>query len=143
MDPTRRYAKAVSLFKRVTDQNGVFVYHTFIGNVAKPERLQMLDTFLGVVKNENTWCCTMSELAEWWQAREKLRVETEKDGKVFRITMENRTPFPLPEFGLKLNMTPLGVTEYIVMDLRDNVLAQGKLPAPKKIFISLPGNPES
>jgi peptidoglycan/xylan/chitin deacetylase (PgdA/CDA1 family) len=143
VDPTRRYAKAVSLFKRVTDQNGVFVYHTFIGNVAKPERLQMLDTFLGVVKNENTWCCTMSELTEWWQAREKLRVETEKDGSVFRITMENRTPFPLPEFGLKLNMTPLGVTEYVVMDLLDNVLAKGKLPARKKVFISLPGNPES
>lgn len=143
VDPTRRYAKAVSLFKRVTDQNGVFVYHTFIGNVAKPERLQMLDTFLELVKNENTWCCTLSELTEWWQAREKLRVETEKDGRVFRITIDNQTPFPLPEFGLKLNLAPLGVTEYIIMNSREEVLAHGKLPARKKIFISLPGNPEA
>lgn len=143
VDPTRRYAKAVSLFKRVTDQNGVFVYHTFIGNVSKPERLQMLDTFLELIKNKNTWSCTLSDLTEWWQAREKLRVGTKKDGQVFRIIMDNRTPFALPEFGLKLNMAPLGVTYYIISDLGGNVLAKGSLPAQEKIFISLPGNPES
>lgn len=143
VDPTRRYAKAVSLFKRVTDQNGVFVCHTFIGNVTKPERLQMLGTFLDMVRNKNTWCCTLSELTKWWRAREKMRIETEKAGKVFRIIIDNRTPFSLPEFGLKLNMTPLGVTEYLILDSRDNVLADGKLPARKKIFISLPGNPET
>ena len=143
VDPTRIYAKAVSLFKRVTDQNGVFVYHTFIGNVTQPERLQLLDTFLDLISSENTWCCTLGELTEWWQARAKLRVETEKVGKVFRIIMDNRTPFPLPEFGLQLNLAPLGVTEYLILNSREDILAHGKLPALKKIFISLPGNPES
>ncbi|MEA1929081.1 MAG: DUF2334 domain-containing protein, partial [Candidatus Auribacterota bacterium] len=143
VDPTKRYGKAVSLFKRVTEQNGVFVYHTFIGNITKPERLQLLDTFLDFILSKNTWCCTLTELTEWWQAREKMRVETEKDGKVFRIIFTNRTPFPMLEFGLELRMAPSGVSQYLILDSRGNKLAFGDLPLRKKIFISLAGNPES
>ncbi|MFH1037620.1 MAG: DUF2334 domain-containing protein [PVC group bacterium] len=141
IDPTKQYAKAWSLFKRVTDRNGVFVYHTFIGSIAQPERLQMLDAFMDRILKENTWCCTLTELSRWWQAREKLRVETRRDGPVFLIVMENRSPFPLTEFGVEVRKFPYGMTEYRVVDDRGNVLARGGLPVQEKIFITLSGNP--
>lgn len=142
IDPTKRYAKALGLLKRVRDRNGVFVYHTFIGNIAHPQRLQMLETFFEAILEENAWNCTLSELTRWWQAREKLRVETGKVGRVFQVVMENRSPYPLTEFGVELEKFPFGVTEYLIIDHRENVLVRGKLPVKEKIFVTLPGNPE-
>ncbi len=143
IDPTQQYAKAWSLFRRVTARNGVFVYHTFIGSIAQPERLQMLDAFIDVIQKENTWCCTLGELSRWWQAREKLRVETRREGTVFLIMMENRSPYPLTEFGVELTKFPYGVTEYRIIDDRGNILSRGGLPVQEKIFITLSGNPAS
>ncbi|MDP8213933.1 MAG: DUF2334 domain-containing protein [Candidatus Euphemobacter frigidus] len=143
IDPTKKYTKALNLFKRVKGENGVFVCHTFIGNVANPVRLQLLDAFLEVIHKENTWCCTLSELTRWWRARRRLRVETRKVGPVLRIVMDNRSPFSLSEFGVQFKKFPSGVTEYVIMDHRENVLSRGKIPAQNKIFVTIPGYPES
>ena len=85
----------------------------------------------------------MSELSRWWLAREKLRVETEKEGDIFYVTVNNHTPFPLPELGLTFLMFPSGVKEYIILNSQDNILARGKISAGQEIVIFIPGNPES
>ena len=69
-----KYAKAVRLLHKIHTLHGVFVYHTYIGRVVQPERLQLLEKFLDEVQKINTWCCTLSEVSQWWLAREKLRV---------------------------------------------------------------------
>lgn len=143
VDPTYKYTKCLRLFKRVHSLRGVFVYHTFIGNIAQPKRLQLLDNFLEAVQSENTWCCTLSEISQWCLARERLRVETKKDGQIFSVVLSNRTPFPLSNLGVKFLKFPYGVKEYVITDQQDIVLAQGKLPVQDKIIVSIPGNPES
>ncbi len=143
LNPTKQYAKCLRFFKRVHSLHGVFVYHTFIGNIAQPERLQLLDKFLDAVLQENTWCCTLAEISKWWLARERLRIETRKDDRTLYVTLYNRTPFPLEDLGVRILKFPYGVEEYVMIDQDDNVLSRGNLPAPEKIVVSLPGNPDS
>lgn len=141
-DPTHRYAKSLRLFNRVHSLQGVFVYHTFISNVTQPEMLQLLDKFLTLIQKENTWGCTLSEVSQWWNAREKLRVETKKEGEQLVVTMVNKSPFPLTDLGVKFLKFPYGVQEFVIKDQKDKVLLRDKLAPKKKITISLPGNPE-
>ena len=142
-DPTQQYTKALQLFERVHSLRGVYVFHTYMGSVARPERLQILDKFLAELKDKNTWFCTLTEITQWWQARQKLRVETGREDETLRITLRNLTPFPLPEMGINLNKFPSGIREYLIVDHLDNTLAQGKVPVKEKVVVSLPGNPES
>ncbi len=142
VDPTKHFAKAKDLFQRVKRAQGVFVFHTYIGSVAQPERLQLLSAFVEYIISEKSWCCPLGELTRWWQAREKLRVQTRKNGKVFKIVMENRSPTTLQELGLEIKKFPEGVREYLVLDSRGETLARGDLPLEKKIFVTVPGYPE-
>jgi len=141
-DPTHRYAKSIRLFNRVHSLQGVFVYHTFISNVTQPELLQLLDKFLTFIQNENTWCCTLSEVSQWWNAREKLRVETRKEGGLLVVNMINKSPFPLKDLGIKFLKAPYGVDEFMIKDHRDEILLRDRLAPKKRISISLGGNPE-
>ncbi len=143
IDPTKNYSKARDLFKRVKRAQGVFVFHTYIGSIAQPERLQLLSAFVDYIVSEKSWCCPLGELSRWWQAREKLRIETRKRGKVFEIVMENRSPTPLQELGLELKKFPEGVSEYRILDGREKVLLQGRLPEENKIYVTVPGYPET
>ena len=142
-DPTLKYAKMLRLFHKIHFLKGVFVYHTYIGSVIQPERLQLLDKFIEEVRKENTWCGTLSEISQWWLAREKLRVETRKDGDLFLVTISNNSPFPLPSLGLHFLKFPYGVQKYRVQDGADRVLVEGKLPLQEKLTVNLRGNPES
>ncbi len=139
VDPTRRFSRAKDLFRRVKRAQGVFVFHTFIGSVAQPERLQLLSAFVEYLVSEKSWCVPMGELADWWQARSQLRVETSRRGRVFEILMENRSPTPLEKLGLEVRRHPEGVGEYLVIDGQGNVLGRGSLPQEEKIFVTVPG----
>ncbi len=141
-DPTQNYSKAKDLFQRVKRARGVFVFHTYMGSIAQPERLQLLSAFLEYILSEKSWCCPLGELSRWWQAREKLRVETRKKGRVFEIVMENRSPTLLEELGLELRKYPEGVTEFVILDGQRKTLLRGRLPVEKKIFVTVPGYPE-
>lgn len=141
VDPTRHFAKAKDLFRRVKRAQGVFVFHTFIGNVAQPERLQMLSAFVEYLVSEKSWCVPMGELADWWQARSQLRIETRRRGRVFEIVMENRSPIPLKELGMEVRRYPEGVSQYLVIDGQGNFLRRGSLPEEEKIFVTVPGYP--
>jgi peptidoglycan/xylan/chitin deacetylase (PgdA/CDA1 family) len=143
IDPTQNYSKAKDLFQRVKRARGVFVFHTYIGSIAQPERLQLLSAFMEYMTAEKSWCCPMGELSRWWQAREKLRVETRKRKRVFEIVMENRSSTPLQELGIELRKHPEGVSEYLVLDGRGKTLHQGKLPVETKIYVTIPGHPEA
>lgn len=142
-DPTIKYAKLLGIFHKIHGLNGVFVYHTYIGSVIQPERLQLLERFIAEIQKENTWCCTLSEISQWWLAREKLRVRTAKDGDLFRVTLLNDSPFPLSNLGIHFFKFPYGVRKYLVLGNEDKVLAQGTLPLQEKITVNLAGNPES
>ena len=142
VDPTFKFHKAVRLFQRIHSLHGVFVYHTYIGEVARPERLQLLEKFLDVVQRENTWQCTLSELARWWLAREKMRVETHKDGSAFVVTIANKSSYPLEELGIRFLKFPFGVTEYVVQDQERRVITRGALPVKDKISVTIPGGSE-
>jgi len=143
VDPTKHYSKAKELFQRVKRAQGVFVFHTYIGNVAQPERLQLLSAFLEYIISERSWCCPLGELSSWWQARKKLRVETRKRKQVFEIVMENRSSTSLGELGLELKKFPAGVSEYLVRDGKGEILHRGRLPLADKIFVTVPGDPEA
>lgn len=143
IDPTANFSKARDLFKRVKRAQGVFVFHTYIGSIAQPERLQLLSAFVEYIVAERSWCCPLGELSRWWQAREKLRVETRKRGRFLEIVMENRSATDLPELGLELKKYPEGVTEYRILDGRKKVLLQGDLPEKKKVFVTVPGDPDT
>lgn len=142
-DPTLKYAKAIRLLHKIHALHGVFVYHTYIGRVVQPERLQLLEKFLDEVQKKNTWCCTLSEISQWWLGREKLRVITEKKGDIFRVIITNNSPFPLSNLGIRFLKFPYGVRKYIILSSREKILAQGELLLQEKITINLPGNPES
>jgi peptidoglycan/xylan/chitin deacetylase (PgdA/CDA1 family) len=139
VDPTFKFSKAVRLFQRIHSLHGVFVYHTYIGEVARPERLQLLEKFLDAVQKENTWQCTLSELSRWWLARERMRVETRKDGEVFQVTITNKTAYPLEELGLRFLKFPFGIKEYVVRDRDGRVITRGSLPVKDKISVTIPG----
>lgn len=139
VDPTRHFAKAKDLFRRVKRAQGVFVFHTFIGSVAQPERLQLLSAFVEFLISEKSWCVPMGELAGWWQARTQLRVETRRRGRVFEIVMENRSPTPLEKLGMEIRRFPEGVSEYLVVDGQGQVLRRGSLPEEEKIYLTVPG----
>jgi peptidoglycan/xylan/chitin deacetylase (PgdA/CDA1 family) len=142
VDPTQHYTKARELFQRVKGAQGVFVFHTFIGSIAQPERLQLLSAFVEYIISEKAWCSPMGELALWWQARSKLRVSTRKNGLVFEIVMENRSPTSLGELGMEIRKYPEGVTEYLILDGQEKTLRRGLLPVETKIFVTVPGYPE-
>lgn len=142
-DPSKQYAKALRLFERIHSLRGVYVFHTYIGSIAHPERLQLLDKFLAELSDKNTWFCTLSEITQWWQARQKLRVETRREGKTLRVILRNHTPFPLPELEVNFIKYPSGITDYSIVDQRNNSLAEGKVPVKEKMAVTLPGNPES
>ncbi len=141
VDPTRHFTKARELFQRVKRAQGVFVFHTYIGSVAQPERLQLLSAFVEYLISEKSWLCPLGELTRWWQAREKLRVETRKNGRVFEIVMENRSPTTLQELGMEIRKYPEGVSRYLVLDGQGETLRRGDLPEEKKIFVTVPGYP--
>lgn len=141
-DPTQNFTKVKDLFSRVKRAQGVFVFHTYIGSMAQPERLQLLSAFAEYVISEKSWCCPLGELTRWWQAREKLRVETRKNNSVLEIVMENRSPTTLQELGMEIKKFPEGVKKYLVVDGRGDVLARGNLPVEKKIFVTIPGQLE-
>lgn len=141
-DPTQNFTKVKDLFFRVKRAQGVFVFHTYIGSMAQPERLQLLSAFVDYIISEKSWCCPLGELTRWWQAREKLRVETRKNSLVLEIVMENRSPTTLQELGMEIKKFPEGVKKYLVVDGRGDVLARGNLPLEKKIFVTIPGQPE-
>lgn len=137
-DPTFKPGKCEKIFERVHDLQGVFVYHTSIGNIAQNNRLELLDSFLGKVKKENTWCCTLSEVAHWWLAREKLMVETRDDGETFLVVITNKTAYPLPALGVTFLRYPLGVKKFQIRDQAEVILAEGPLPVSRKLYISIP-----
>jgi len=140
LNPIQKYEKAIRIFRRIHSLNGVFVYHTYIGTVSRPENLQILEKFLAVILAEKTWCCTLDELSRWWLAREKLRVETKRTGDTLEITVANHTPFPLVDLGARFLKYPYGTKRYVIRDGDDRVLAQGQVPATGKIFFSIPGH---
>ena len=139
VDPTFKLHKAIRLFKRIHSLQGVFVYHTYIGEVPRPERLQLLDKFLDVIQQANTWCCTLSEISRWWLAREKMRVETRKEGESFLVTISNKTRYPLEELGVRFLKFPFGVREYVIQDQNGRVITRGPLPVKDKINVTVPG----
>ena len=142
-DPTLKYTKLLRIFHKIHALKGVFIYHTYIGSVIQPERLQLLDKFIEEIRKKNTWCCTLSEISQWWLAREKLRVETKKKGNLFLVTIANNSPFPMANLGITFLKFPYGVRKYIIQSSGDKILAEGELPLQEKITINLPGNPES
>lgn len=143
INPLQKFDKSVRLFRRLHALSGVFVYHTYMGEAARPEDLQTLEKFLGIVLAENTWCCTLSELSRWWLGREKLRVETARKGDTFEVTVINRTPQTLPDLGAAFLKYPYGTRRFLIRDGNGAVLAEGPIPAPGKIFLSVPPDPSA
>ncbi len=141
LDPTRDYNKSLRLFRRVHDLQGVFVFHTYIGNIARRENIKTLDRFLETLREKNTWFATLEEISRWWLAREKLRVETQNEGDLFTVIMTNRSRYPLDELGVRFLKHPFGARRFIVRDGRGEILAEGFLPRREKLFVTVPPSP--
>jgi len=139
LNPIQKYEKGVRIFRRIHALNGVFVYHTFIGNIARPENLQILEKFLETVLAEKTWCTTLSELSRWWLAREKLRVETRRTGDALEVSVTNLSSFPLTDLGARFTKYPYGTRKFVIMDQEERILAEGSIPVAGKVFFSVPG----
>lgn len=138
VDPTRDFNKSVRLFRRMHNLGGLFVFHTYIGNVVERDNLNNLDRFLELIGEENTWIATLDEISRWWLAREKLRVETSDDGEVFTVTVTNRSAQPLPDLGLEFLKHPFGARRFVIRDPKGRILAEGGLPAGEKVFVTVP-----
>ncbi|HPJ72226.1 MAG TPA: hypothetical protein PK636_06055, partial [bacterium] len=123
VNPLQKFDKGVRIFRRIHSLNGVFVYHTYIGSVSKPENLQILEEFFEIILSENTWCTTLSTLSRWWLAREKLRVESAREGDCLVVTFTNPTPYPLDDIGLWISRSPSGARRYRLQDHNGVALA--------------------
>ena len=143
VDPTRNFSKSARLFRRVHALNGVFVFHTYIGNVAERDNIKTLDQFLELVQGKNTWIAPLEEISRWWLAREKLRVETQRKGELLAVTITNHSPYPLAELGIKIFKHPLESKRFSIRDGDGTVLAEGALPAREKVFVNIPPSPSS
>lgn len=137
-DPTVRPEKTLKVFKRYHKRGGVFVFLTHLPEISRPENLEKLSAFLGYLKEENTWICTMKEIAEWWLAREGLKIRTEKARNTLNIIYDNPSDFPLHNIAITFKETGAGREKYRIVDLSGEELGAGDIPPGRMIFIDIP-----
>lgn len=136
-DPTVRKKKVLKVFKRFHRYGGVFVFLTHVPTISEPENLDRLEEFLTYLKSRNTWLCPLSELCQWWLAREKLDIETKREGETLIITYDNPTISPLEDTRIVFKETDPSLKKYRVVNRKGKVLDEGIIPSSRKVMIIL------
>jgi len=137
-DPTVRLEKTLMVFKRYHSRGGVFVFLTHLPGISSPESLERLTEFLNYLKGEDTWICTMEELAEWWLAREVLEVKTKEDGDTLVITFNKPSPYSLNNITITFKKPASNLRKYRVVDREGGEIEIGDIPASQRILIDIP-----
>ncbi len=136
-DPTVRPEKALEVFHRYHRRGGVFVFLTHLPQISEPENLKRLAEFIDFLKNQDTWICTMKELAEWWLAREKVTVRTKREGETLIITCENQSPYPLKDIPITFKGTAAATGKFRVVGNKGEVLKEGKIPPRRAVSVDI------
>ena len=137
-DPTVRKAKILKVFKRYHSRGGVFVFLTHLPQISEPDNLERLTEFLSYLKGEDTWICTMLELAEWWLAREGLKIRTEPAGDTLVVTFNNPSPYPLNNIAITFKETGSDPRKYRIVDGSGGEVEAGDIPVSRWIVVGIP-----
>ncbi|MFH1037531.1 MAG: DUF2334 domain-containing protein [PVC group bacterium] len=136
-DPTVRAEKALNVFQRYHERGGVFVFLTHLPEIGEPENLKRLEEFLSFLKGQDTWICTMKELAEWWLVREKVTVRTEREGNTLIITCENPSPYPMKDITITFKKTDHLAERFRVIGKNGEIQAEGEIPSSCQVLVDI------
>lgn len=127
-DPTIDPEAARREFDRIHRGGGVFIYQVDLPGFCEEVRLGNLKTFIDYLKESNSWFPSLRQFIHWWSARERLGIETGREGETLVIVCDNPTRFPLQNARLSFFDRESPARYYRVEDRAGIMYAQGIIP---------------
>lgn len=113
-------------FNNYYSHRGSFVLLSHINSVSSPKSLALLEKFLSYTDSKKLWKPNLTQLSQWWLARESLYAETDISGETLTITLEKTTEYPLS--GLRINFKDnLPAKRYKILDAPDHIIREGEI----------------
>jgi hypothetical protein len=105
---------------------GVFALLSHINSVSAPKSLSLLEKFLDYTDSKNLWKPNLTQLSEWWLAREVLYAETDLNGDLLTIILEKGSEYPIS--GLVINFKhDIQARRYKILDPYSNIIREGEI----------------
>jgi len=109
-NPARYPAVARKAFAAVHGRGGVAVFRIEFPAVRKEENLRRLEDFVRYLKGRETWICTLSQLCDWWRAREEVRIITSRRDDLLHIAYHNPGDYSMINARIIFKKTAFPVT---------------------------------
>lgn len=120
----------LAILKRNFDNHythhGVFVLLSHINSVSTPKSLALLEKFLAYTDSKKLWKPNLSQLSQWWLARESLYAETVINGDILTITLEKGTEYPLTDLVINFKDN-IPAQRYKILDAYSNLIKEGAI----------------
>ena len=140
-EPIARPEKARREFEEIHQRGGVFIFRTELPRVVEDKNLVILEDFLRYISKKDTWLCALEELCSWWLAREKVEITTRREGEIIDIIYDNQTPIEMRNATISFKNLSTGPKMYRVMNLVDEISAEGFIPESGRINVTLSSSP--
>ncbi len=128
--PKLSLKRDLAMLKRNFDicyaHQGVFILLSHINSVSTPKSLLLLEKFLDYTDSKKLWKPNLTQLSEWWLAREVLYAETDLSGELLTIILEKGSEYPLP--GLVINFKDdIQAKKYRILDPYSKLIREGDI----------------